>query len=97
MLRRCAHTASHHEPRVQHDAEGQVESGEHEHSSEALQQQSHQADLEDEGVEQHQQNDDQVEQDGDVLDSVEGRIIKGQVRSGENWKFGVHYIVIINT
>lgn len=66
---------------MQHDAEGQVESGEHQHSSEALQQQGHQADLEDEGVEQHQQNDDQVEQDGDVLDSVGGRITRGQVRS----------------
>lgn len=74
----CARTASYHKPGVQHDTESQVESREHQQSSKPLQQQGHEADLEHEGVEQHQQNDDQVEQDGNVLDSVEGKSMQGQ-------------------
>lgn len=53
------------------DAEGQIESREHQQSPESLQQQGHQADLEHVGVEHHQQNDDHVEQDGNVLDAVD--------------------------
>lgn len=53
------------------DAERQIKSGENEQSPEPLQQQGHQADLEHVGVEHHQQHDDHVEQDGDVLDAVD--------------------------
>lgn len=59
-----------HEPGVECDTEGQIESREHQQRSKPLQQYGDQADLEHEGVEQHQQNDDQVEQDGNVLDTV---------------------------
>lgn len=48
-------------PAVEADAECQVKGGEHQQSSESLQQQRHQADLEHVGVEHHQQDDDQVE------------------------------------
>lgn len=53
------------------DAEGQVKSREHQQSPEPRQQQEHQADLEYVGVEHHQQDDDHVEQDGNVLDAVD--------------------------
>lgn len=53
------------------DAEGQVKSREYQQSPESLQQQRHQANLEDVGVEHHQQDDDHAEQDGDVLDAVD--------------------------
>lgn len=56
---------------MEYDTEGQIESREHQQSSKSLQQYGDQADLEHEGVKQHQQNDDQVEQDGNVLDTVE--------------------------
>lgn len=52
------------------DAEGQVESREYEQGPESLQQQRHQADLEHVGVEHHQEDDDHVEQDGNVLDAA---------------------------
>lgn len=55
------------------DAERQIQSREYQQSPELLQQQGHQAHLEHVGVEHHQQNDDQVEQDGDVLDAVDTR------------------------
>lgn len=55
---------------MEYDTEGQVESREHQQGSKPLQQYGDEADLEHEGVEQHQQNDDQVEQDGNVLDTV---------------------------
>lgn len=43
------------------DAEGKVQSREYKQSSESLQQQRHEADLEHVGVEHHQEDDDQVE------------------------------------
>lgn len=57
-------------PAVEADAEGQVESGEKEQSPESAQQHRHKADLEDVGVEHHQEDDDDVEQDGNVLDAA---------------------------
>lgn len=56
---------------MEYDTEGQVESRENQQSSKSLQQYGDQADPEHVGVKQHQQNDDQVEQDGNVLDTVE--------------------------
>lgn len=58
------------DPAVETDAEGQVENREYEQSPESLQQQGHQADLEHVGVEHHQEDDDHVEQDGNVLDAA---------------------------
>ena len=58
-----------HEPAVEADAEGQVEGGDPQQSPEALQQQGHQAHLEHVGVEHQQENDDHVEQDGNILDA----------------------------
>ena len=58
-----------HEPAVEADAESQVEGGNPQQSPEALQQQGDQAHLEHVGVEHQQENDDHVEQDGDVLDA----------------------------
>lgn len=52
------------------DAEGQVKSRDYQQSPEPLQQQGHEADLEHVGAEHHQQNDDDVEQDGYVLDAA---------------------------
>lgn len=52
------------------DAEGKVDGRDHQQSPEPLQQQRHQAHLEDVGVEHHQQDDDDVEQDADVLDAA---------------------------
>lgn len=54
-------------PAVEADGERQVKSRDDQQRPEPLQQQGHQAHLEHVGVEQHQQNDDHVEQDGDVL------------------------------
>lgn len=48
-------------PAVETDAEGQVKSWNDKQSPEPLQQQEHKADLEDVGVEHHQQNDDHTE------------------------------------
>ncbi len=53
------------------DAQGQVKSREKQQSPKFLQQQGHQADMEDVGVQHHEQNDNHVEQDGDVLDAVD--------------------------
>lgn len=53
------------------DAEDQVKNREYQKCPESLQQQGQQADLEHVGVEHHQQNDDHVEQDGNVLDAVD--------------------------
>lgn len=58
--RRCLYVAYQH-PAVETDAEGQVESWNDKQSPEPLQQQEHKADLEDVGVEHHQQNDDHTE------------------------------------
>lgn len=63
---------------MENDTEGQVESGEHQQASKSLQQHGDQANLEDVGVKQHQQNDDQVEQGGDVLDTVETKSTRGR-------------------
>lgn len=52
------------------DAEGQVKSRDYQQSPEPLQQEGYKADLEHVSVEHHQQDDDHVEQDGDVLDAV---------------------------
>lgn len=52
------------------DAEGQVKCGDYQQSPEPLQQEGYKADLEHVGVEHHEQDDDHVEQDGDVLDAV---------------------------
>lgn len=51
------------------DAERQVEGGDPQQRSEAGEEQGEQAHLEHVGVEQHQQDDDHVEQDGHVLDA----------------------------
>lgn len=61
------------------DAEGQVESRKGQQSPEPLQQQRHEAHLEHVGAEHHQEDDDDVEQDGDVLDSVvsKQRVLEG--------------------
>lgn len=53
------------------DAEGQIKRGKYQQSPESLQQQRHQADLEHVGVEHHQENNDHVEQDGNVLDAAD--------------------------
>lgn len=58
------------QPAVEANAEGEVEGGEKQQSSEALQQERDQAHLEHVRVEHHQQDDDHVEQDGDVLDTA---------------------------
>lgn len=52
------------------DAERQVKSGDHQQSPEPIQQERDKPNLEHVGVEHHQQYDDHVEQDGDVLDAV---------------------------
>jgi len=54
---------------VEADAERQVEGGDPQQRSEAGEEQGEQAHLEHVGVEQHQQDDDHVEQDGHVLDA----------------------------
>lgn len=59
-----------HNPAMEGDAQDQVEGREQQQSPELLQQQGHQANLEDVGVEHHQQDDDHVEQDGYVLDAA---------------------------
>ena len=51
------------------DAESQVEGGDPQQSPEALQQQGDQANLEHVGVEHQQENDDHVEQDGNILNA----------------------------
>lgn len=61
---------THHHPAVETDAEGQVDGRDHQQSPESLQQQRHQAHLEHVGVEHHQQDDDDVEQDADVLNAA---------------------------
>lgn len=62
--------AAYQHPAVEADAEGQVKSGDHQQSPEPIQQERDKADLEHVGVEHHQQYDDHVEQDGNVLDAV---------------------------
>lgn len=57
-------------PGMECDSECQIESREYKQSPESLQEYCHQTDLEHVGVEQHQQNNDQVKQDGNVLDTV---------------------------
>lgn len=61
---------THHHPAVEDDAEGQVDGRDQQQSAEPLQQHGHQAHLEHVGVEHHQQDDDHVEQDADVLDAA---------------------------
>lgn len=56
---------------MQADAECQVNGREKEHCPESCQQQRNQAHLEHVSVEHHQQDDDHIEQDCNVLDSVE--------------------------
>lgn len=62
---------TYHKPRMEYDTEGQVKSREHQHGSEPRQQYGNQSNPKHIGVEEHQQNDDEVKQDGNVLDSVE--------------------------
>lgn len=71
MAFRCWCEEAYQHPAVKADAERQVNSREYQQSPEALQEEGHQADLERVGVEHHQQNDDHVEQDGNVLNAVE--------------------------
>lgn len=66
------------------DAEGQVESRDGQQSSEPLQQQGHQAHLEHVGVEHHQQDDDHVEQGGDVLDAAGMQTTHGTESRGQD-------------
>ena len=61
--------SAYHNPAVKADAEGQVHSREQQEGPEALQEKRHQAHLEHVGVEHHQQDDDHIEQDGNVLDA----------------------------
>lgn len=70
-------------PAVEADAEGQVESRDGQQSSEPLQQQGHQAHLEHVGVEHHQQDDDHVEQGGDVLDAAGMQTTHGTESRGQ--------------
>lgn len=65
------------------DAEGQVESRDGQQGFEPLQQQGHQAHLEHVGVEHHQQDDDHVEQGGDVLDAAGMKTARGTESRGE--------------
>lgn len=59
-----------HEPAVEADAECEVDSRQDEQRSKPLQQQRQKSHLEHVRVEHHQQDDDDIEEDGDVLDSV---------------------------
>lgn len=52
------------------DAKGQVKSREYQQGPEPLQKQRHQANLEHVCVKHHQEDDDHVEQDGNVLDAA---------------------------
>lgn len=56
-----ARNVAYQHPAVETDAEGQVKSWNDKQSPEPLQQQEHKANLEDVGVEHHQQNDDHAE------------------------------------
>lgn len=58
------------QPAVEADAEGQVESREEQQSLKSAQQDRNQAHLEHVGVEHHQEDDDDVEEDADVLDAA---------------------------
>lgn len=59
------------------DAEGEVDGRDHQQSPESLQQQRHQAHLEHVGVEHHQQDDDHVEEDANILDAAEKKQVGG--------------------
>ena len=60
---------THHHPAMEGDAEEQVEHRQHNERPEALQQQRHQPHLEHVGVKQHQQEDELVEEQADVLNA----------------------------
>lgn len=53
------------------DAEGEVHSCEDDGPFEFVEQEVDQASLEDEGVEEHEENDDDVEEDCDILDAAD--------------------------
>lgn len=65
---------------MEDDAKGQVDGRDQQQSTEPLQQHGHQAHLEHVGVEHHQQDDDDVEQNADVLDAA-GSV--GEERTGK--------------
>lgn len=68
------------------DAEGEVNSCEDDGPFELVEQEVDQASLEDEGVEEHEENDDDVEEDCDILDDEEHQLDDGshpeQLREG---------------
>lgn len=74
-MSKCDCDRAYQHPAVKADAEGQVKSGGYQQSPESLQQQGHQANLEHVGVEHHQQDDDHVEQDGNVLDAARRTVL----------------------
>lgn len=53
------------------DAEGEVRSCQDDGAFELMEQEADQAGLEDEGVEEHEENDDDVEEDRNVLDAAD--------------------------
>lgn len=70
------------------DAEGEVNSCEDDGPFELVEQEVDQASLEDEGVEEHEENDDDVEEDCDILDAadVKHNTVKWRsVRSPKGW------------
>lgn len=75
---------------MEDDTEGQVESRKHQQGSKPLQQNGHQANLKHVGVEQHQQNDDQVEQDANVLDAGEEKSTSSR---SEHYKQQVNFLM----
>ena len=62
---------SYHDPDVQGDAEGEVHSCQDDGPFELMEQEVDQASLEDEGVEEHEENDDDVEEDRNILDAAD--------------------------
>lgn len=66
-----ARSCSYHDPDVKGDAEGEVHGCQDDGPFELMEQEVDQAGLEDEGVEEHEENDDDVEEDRDVLDAAD--------------------------
>lgn len=62
---------SYHDPHMQGDAEGEVHRRQNDGPFELMEQEVDQASLEDEGVEEHEENYDDVEEDCNILDAVD--------------------------
>lgn len=63
-------TPSYHNPDVEGDAESQVGCGEQDGSLELMEEEVDQSRLEHVGVEEHEEDDDDIEDDGNVLDAA---------------------------